>query len=488
MLDNTDAQFMTNRTEIITENPFTDLSPLEIVRRNIETQRFENIPLSLVLTEKALIDETHADELGTSMSQKRGQITPIAVRAREVQGNMVYDVIDGFHRSAGKKRRGEETIFATVVYGCSDEEMYDLRILAASSVKSVQFPRIAEWISKTWQTSKWAERTGLTVSQAFGIAVNDRETSYKAKLDGEELGQLKDWVRAKCSRWGKSVAATASILRIVEDADPTLVREVRDSGGGKDRKGKITPARLKEVVTAFPGKEFYLAQRAILAFVVDKRLYTRETEMLVDMISHTIRPDMDEVAIKELLSSINVANLIKQAAGLDTQEEEPNKTEVLEDSEEPDDDDLRALEQESINNISLDLIPTANGKKPVSNKVNHGAGRKVTSFSGDKDDLEVLKARVADLEGALAKANSTLQESNGLAAVSDWWATAPYLTPIERASMRKVFGEYTDLVTIQDKYEIPVTQIILLIQSAFAKRSIHHEDQKIRAEIRSTSD
>lgn len=68
--------------EVRVEPLIDSLSPLEIIRNGLEIERVEVIPLARVLTENALIDTAHADELGASMKQKRGQITPIAVRAR----------------------------------------------------------------------------------------------------------------------------------------------------------------------------------------------------------------------------------------------------------------------------------------------------------------------------------------------------------------------------------------------------------------------
>lgn len=286
------------------ETNYSHLTPLELLRNNIETQRLEVIPLADVITDQALIDDTHAKELGDSMAQKRGQITPIAVRTREEDGKIIYDVIDGFHRSAGKKRRGDSEINATVIYGCPDEEMYDLRILAASSVRSVQFPRIAEWITKSFESTFWAQK-GLTVVQAFSLAVSDRERSY-LKISNEELAELKTWAKEKCGKWQKSVTATLGLLRVVASADPELVRQVRTSGGGRDTGSRITPDRLRIVATKFPREECYAAQRAILQYIIENRYYAEEAAVLVERAAPLIQPGMSQEIVYQIVSKIKV--------------------------------------------------------------------------------------------------------------------------------------------------------------------------------------
>src|SRR3990167_10179741 len=177
---------------------FDSLSALDLIDRGIETERVETVPLDQILTEEGIVDYDHVDELGVSMKQKRGQITPIVVRPRiDEAGLLVYDIIDGFHRSEARMLNGDKTILATVIYGCSDEEMYDLRILAASSVRSVQFPRIAQWIFSSYEITPFAEK-GLTVAQAFSLVVNDSQRSNIVKLSKDEIAELKDWARKKC--------------------------------------------------------------------------------------------------------------------------------------------------------------------------------------------------------------------------------------------------------------------------------------------------
>lgn len=283
------------------------MPPVEIIAKGIECKRLEVIPLECVITEDALIDSSHAAELGDSMRQKRGQITPIAVRARldEEKGNLVYDIIDGFHRAEGRKQSGDTDINATVIYGCSDQELYDLRILAASSVRSVQYPRLVEWITRSWETTTWSKK-GLNVTQAFGMAVSGAQRSNFIDLSLDEVREIKDWVTAKSQRWSRTVGTTYQMLRLVSNADPTLVRQVRIQSGGTHRIAQITPERLKLVVDQFPGEEHYPIQRALLRVTVDRRYFTEELDQLIERVKPLIKPGMTEEEIYRLAEEITV--------------------------------------------------------------------------------------------------------------------------------------------------------------------------------------
>lgn len=281
-----------------TELDVLRLPPLEIIKRGLEIERDEIIPLDAVIDDIALIDDFHAQELASSMNSKRKQITPIAARARLAEKTeiIVYDVLDGFHRTKGKKLNRDKDIKATVVYGCSDEEMFDLRILAASSVRSVQFPRLIRWVTMSFEATPYAEK-GLSVTQAFALTANNTQTDREGRFSKQEISEIKDWVHQKCRLWGRSLGSTLAILRVGRDSDPELVQQVRTSGGGKDRHGRITPARLQTVVETFPGEVNYPAQRALLKVIVDRRLSAEESKQLATELDGSIKRNMTEEKI-----------------------------------------------------------------------------------------------------------------------------------------------------------------------------------------------
>jgi len=474
------------------------MSPVEIITQRIECKRSERIPLNDVITENALIDPSHADELGASMKQKRGQISPIAVRARlsgDDGNNVYYDIIDGFHRAEGKKRSGDIEIDATVIYGCSDQELYDLRILAASSVRSVQFARIVEWISRSWETTSWSKE-GLSVTQAFGMAVSDARRSNVADLSSEEVKELKDWVEVKAQRWNRTVGATYQMLRLVSNADPTLVRQVRTQGGGKDRVAHITPARLKMVVDQFPGEENYPMQRALLGVTVDQRYYTEELCQLIERVKLLIKPGMTEGEIYDLAKEIPVGQTVDKhqsrksqiKVGKAGQISERGKIEEKDDEEvghddwdewdelEPSDEDLELIDEASSRGTE---VPDAGLKVSEREELRfireNVAGDKIKKAAfarGDRNDVLYLRKRVIDLEAALGVATKNLTSSEL------WWQTAVYLTPRERTCMQRFMYENHPFVELAASLGLTTLQALLEVKSAFYKRYLSEPQRR----------
>lgn len=474
------------------------LSPLELLRNNIETERLEEIPLSSIQTEASIIDESHAIELANNMSGKRGQLSAIVVRAREEDGKIVYDVIDGFHRTAAKKMMGEDMIKANVAYSCSDEELFDLRILAASSVQTVQFPRIAEWISRSYQTTQWMN-TGLTVAQVFALAMNDSNTTRNANLPPETVKEIKKWVQEKSKSWGRSAASIYQILRVVEDADPSLVRQVRNQGGGKDRATAITPQRLEAVVAKFPGEVNYPIQNAILQFVQDNRLSAAETATLVDSITLLTKGLVNESNIKGVLAKINVRELIRVTKKGQEEKEVPKGTdESTSDRDsnqsqngiyEPTDHELTILE-EQLGSASKDhrTVLEENGVRHSSGEIIYaqkiGQGEGGSSYDQRKTNEELLEEN-ASLKKALEIASGGILHDNpdgkkNVDRQEYWWQTAPYLSSNERYAMETLFSKALDISEIADSLHILPMQVLSLIQSACARRReylIHHAER-----------
>jgi len=425
------------------------LSSLELIRSGERGKRDETIPLARVSTELSIVDDSHAEELGNSMTLIGGwgQLSSIVVRAREEDGEVYYDIIDGFHRAEGARRRGMENIEARVTYGCDDAEMYDLRILAASSVKSVQYARIAEWMTRAFELTPWRKK-GLTVVQAFGLAINDRETSYKG-LSPEELQGLKEWVRLKCGKWERSITGTHAILRVVANADPDLVKKVRPSGSLKDHAGRITPARLAAVALTMPGN--FDAQNAVLECAVDNKLSAAETEDLAREVARAIESgDSGE-------GEINYALLIEDLI-------EVNTTVPIEADErgpEPEELIVAGTDGEPDVFVDPDEIPLPVRETRPTHHRRISAARVTPENTSDQ---------VADLRRALQKAHEII-----IAGTWDgrWWRTAPYLTPFERDLMTQAFdGEGFDITEFALDHKLTEIKVVQYMISTFLKHNL----------------
>jgi hypothetical protein len=265
-------------------------SARDLLMRGERTKRQDEIPVDFIITENALIDPQHVESLAESMMGDRKQISPVTLAARLEGGQVVYHIIDGFHRTEGKKiiqnKTGEkQSVLAVVLYGCRDEELFDLRVLAANSVKSIKFARMAEWMKKSFLATRWEnKRIGslivaqmITLSQVFVLAQTDSHGS-RLHLEPGEVEELKNWALKKSKQWGKPVGALVSDMRIVEVAAPDLVQMVRSGGGGKDGKGVLTRARLETIVKNLPGD--WEVQRQFAELALERNILAEDLDFL----------------------------------------------------------------------------------------------------------------------------------------------------------------------------------------------------------------
>lgn len=216
-----------------------------------------------------------------------GQLSPITVRARDITpiGSLPqihFDVVDGFHRLPVFPQIGLTHADAVVLYNITDEELFDLRVLAASSVKSLAYARIAVWMQQSFKETEWAEK-GLLLSQVFGLAVFDTEQS-RLGLTAVETQRAKDWARDKAKKWSRPVASIWDIARTAEIAAPDLLKAVRVGGGGAHSKlGELNPARLKAIASALPAE--HALQRMVANTVTTMNLNVDDTANLANKVA-----------------------------------------------------------------------------------------------------------------------------------------------------------------------------------------------------------
>lgn len=277
----TEGRFLTEDLQ------YAHLSGLELARRGIETERLEHISVNRIVLEGSITDERHIDRLAKSMRGRRGQISPVTLRARDVGLDYLhYDTIDGFHRvpalikiqkefaEKGIKRDSAKSV---VMYGCSDEEMFDLRVLAASSVRSVQFARVARWMQYSFAQTKWAKE--LSLSQAFSLEVNDTKRARRLGLTSQETTDVREWARTKAQLWQKPVTTIWQDLRAIDAAAPDLLLRVRVGGGGKrSKRGELSPARFRAIVFPLAGE--HELQRLVARVVARDNLVANDAGLL----------------------------------------------------------------------------------------------------------------------------------------------------------------------------------------------------------------
>jgi len=284
---------MTERGQLLSAETFSGLDEdeknrirKELCRDEEFHKQFEVINVDQIAVEASIVDDLHVEELRHSMGKKCGQTTPITVGARCEKGKIVFHITDGFHRTAVKRTLEEPTIDAVVLYGLTMEEIYDLRVLAASSVKAVKFARLASWMQQSFSSSKWGDK-GIKLSQALGLAMNwgiSDSPGQRLGLSVEEAEELKDFLKDKETAWQGKLSSFYHDINAVEHSFPEIVEEVRTGGGGHGRgQGMLNPSRFKMMVKFLPDN--LEGQRKMVNLIREYDLTTDKVELVAQVLA-----------------------------------------------------------------------------------------------------------------------------------------------------------------------------------------------------------
>lgn len=204
------------------------------------------VPMGLIDNEEVPVKEDWARSLADNMKRAAervggtGQDTPITLGLLE--GQTTLKIIDGFHRSAALKLRGELRVYATVKHTDLDG-LFDDRIFTAKDHAHVRFSRVVQWIREIWGHTDLSEK--MTVEQAVLLYRYDTDGS-KLGLDSKDVTLAKAWVQKKEKQWNMQSMTIHSHLKIAEAVDPQLVHSTREK---KD--GKVLDAPTQSIIKIF---------------------------------------------------------------------------------------------------------------------------------------------------------------------------------------------------------------------------------------------
>lgn len=204
------------------------------------------VPTDLVDNEEVPVKEDHVVSIMGDMNRiakkygGTGQLSPIVLGLAE--GEEKLRIIDGFHRSAALKMRGDDQIYATVKLTDLDT-LYDERIFNAIDHSHVKFSRVIQWVRESWQISGLAD--DLTVEQAI-LLFRFQSSGKKLQLTEEQVERAKAWVSNKETQWGIKAMTIHDDLKIAEQVHPSLVHSTREK-----KRGDILEAPTKAILQAF---------------------------------------------------------------------------------------------------------------------------------------------------------------------------------------------------------------------------------------------
>lgn len=251
------------------------LSPRDLLNRVLQSgeklSRQEMVVVNKIATQGAIFDKAHAIELGQIMQGDFGITQSALVRARfkdETHQEIVYDWMDGLHRIKGMEFVDPKGINSAmkceVLYGCTDEEMFKYRILAADNVKSIRFARICMFINDAWQITPWKDK--ITATQAFYLAVG--MGSGKQMINDEGMvEEIKKWAEESAKGWHLRVGTIYQDLMTFDLADPELVVKVRSGSSFQKGEMAITPRQLGMIAEVVPHQNYPEIQMLIANYL-----------------------------------------------------------------------------------------------------------------------------------------------------------------------------------------------------------------------------
>lgn len=248
------------------------------------------VPLPLVYREDVPVDQAHVTDLTDSIRRearvgsRTGQLSPVLLGA--VADFPKFPIIDGFHRVAALSQLERPDVFATVRPDCTWEDVVDLRILAATTHRSVRFSRLIEWVEEAWDFSQWADK--IRVSQAFNLKVSPNMTGERIGLKPDEVDEIKDWVDRKCEQWHVSHNSLYQHLAVANIAAPDLVKEARERKGGHKLEA-VTPQHLGAIARLLPHR--HEEQRMVAKVATDLKLTVPRARALATAVSVASDPE-----------------------------------------------------------------------------------------------------------------------------------------------------------------------------------------------------
>lgn len=416
--------------EGLSKDRLLTLSPKDLFHAVENTDRkvvrTEYIPISKIVVEGTPIDESHARDLGNLLTGEWGQTQSIMLRIRvegDTDNDIFYDIMDGYHRVAGLGLVADEpnpNIKSEVYYNCSDVELYDQRIIAANSVKAVQFARLGYWMKGAWLQTPW--RNKLTVTQAFSLASNQSSGKILG-LSLEESAQIRDWAVAKAEKWLIPISTVTHNLKTIEISDEILVSRVRVGSFGKGQLA-ITPSQLETISTAFP-KQGEI-QRLIAAHANSHGLSNMKIQILTN--------HLQGLSLEEVKLALETENWDSVFAG----------------------------------HSELASGTNGNGKRKI-----------VVSKPELRDEVAFLNQKLDDANQDIAQLRKLLKEAQS----SEWWSGVTDLSDVERNILRYVFIENISTFEIANRFHIQETRVTQTLWNAIRKYQIYKEDLPFNSPI-----
>ncbi|MCA9332766.1 ParB N-terminal domain-containing protein [Candidatus Saccharibacteria bacterium] len=240
------------------------------------------VPVELIDNEEVPVKEHYVESLAAQMDREAekkggaGQLTPVVLGL--IEGESLLKIVDGFHRSAAQKRRGQSQIYSTVMHSDWDD-LYDTRIFTAKDHAQVRFSRVVIWMKEIWELSPFSEH--MTLEQAVLLQRFD-SSGARLTADTEVVEGAKEWVSRKETQWDIAALTIRDYIKISETVDPALVEATREK-----RSSHELAAPTQDIIKVFSQEipNNYELQNIVLDAAKARNLKTALVRAVCDVVS-----------------------------------------------------------------------------------------------------------------------------------------------------------------------------------------------------------
>lgn len=271
------------------------------------------VPISLVYREDVPVDLTHVNDLAQSIlteertGRNSGQLSPVLLG--ELDEFPQFKILDGFHRVAALAQLERDEVFSTVRPNCTVEDVADLRIISATTHRSVRFVRLLDWAEDAWKQSPWAER--IKISQAFQLRFSKTSTGAYMGLNPDEVEEIRGWVERKSQQWHIAPTSLYKYFLTASQVDPVLVREARGRESGH-KLDALTPDHLAALANILPDR--HDIQQVVADEIKAKMLTVPRAKALAQAVSGADGVEEAERIVRSI--RWNIADQVVMPSGL----------------------------------------------------------------------------------------------------------------------------------------------------------------------------
>ncbi len=267
---------------------------IKILWRTDKKVLFCEIPMNRFKSDDVPVDASLLHSLERKMDREtqhrqwNGQLGPgiIAQVIDPVVGvNGDLFLCEGFHRNAVQQKKKAENFFSELRLGYNFDQMLGLRIVSATGHRSVEMPRIVDWVTQSWNITPWSKVHKISIFQGFSLVtvpnMTGKEIMKKTGLTREDIESIKAWVIEHCDDWKKKPQLIMAHLDLARKVSPELIRMQRIGEKGIS----LTPAQTRAIGNVLPGEHNWSLQRIAAQIAIEQKLNEATTRKVAVSLS-----------------------------------------------------------------------------------------------------------------------------------------------------------------------------------------------------------